>query len=212
MTRRTATNLILDGLGALLMMGLVCTGIVLRFALPPGSNKDKSLWELSRHQWGGVHFWVAVALLLVVLLHVANHWTWVVAVTVGRKSGVREPAASRRRQWLSGIVLLFALAGSISVFSWLALRHAQPAGDARGSVRTGPPKGKRTAELHGAMTLSEAAAVTGLPVEEVRKRLGLPDSIPDGDTLGRLGRRSGFTLGEARERLDGRPPGDSGPQ
>ena len=203
--RRTTVNLILNGLAALLMMGLVCTGIILRFALPPGSNKDRSLWDLARHQWGDVHFWLAVALLLVVLLHVANHWTWVVAVTVGRKSG-----ASGRRRWLGGAVSLLVLAGSVSGFSWLALQHAQPAEDGRGSARTGPPKGQAAAELRGAMTLSEAADVTGLPVGEVRKRLGLPDSVPDGETLGRLGRQYGFTLGQARGRLNETPPGDSG--
>ena len=208
--RRNTVNLILDGLTALLMMGLVCTGIILRFALPPGSNKDRSLWDLARHQWGGVHFWLAVALLLVVLLHVANHWTWVTAVTVGRRGGAGKAASSGRARWLGGLVFLLVLAGSVSAFSWLALRHVQPAGDARGSARTGPPKGKAAAELRGEMTLSEAADVTGLRMEEVRKRLALPDSVTAGETLGRLGRQYGFTLGQARERLDETPQGDSG--
>lgn len=202
--RRNTVNLILNGLAALLMMGLVCTGIILRFALPPGSNKDRSLWELGRHQWGDVHFWLAVAMLLVVLLHVANHWTWVVAMTVGRT-----PTASRRTRWLSGLVFTLVLAGSVSAFSWLALRHAQPAEDGRGSARTGPPKGQ-AAELRGAMTLSKAADVTGLSIKEIRKRLALPDSVLDDETLGRLGRQYGFTLAQARERLDETPPANSG--
>jgi hypothetical protein len=203
--RRNTVNLILNGLAALLMMGLVCTGIILRFALPPGSNKDTSLWDLGRHQWGDVHFWLAAALLLVVLVHVANHWTWVVAVTIGRKS-----KASPRTRWLSGAVFVLVLVGLVAGFSWLALRHVQPADDARGSARIGPPKGKAAAELRGEMTLSEAADVTGLPMEEVRKRLALPDSVPDGETLGRLGRRYGFTIAQARERLDETPPAKSG--
>jgi hypothetical protein len=203
--RRNTVNLILNGLAALLMMGLVCTGIILRFALPPGSNKDRSLWELGRHQWGDVHFWLAVALLLAVLLHVANHWTWVVAVTIGRKS-----KASPRTRWLSGVVFLLALTGLVAGFSWFAMRHVQPAGDARGSGGIGPPKGKAAAELRGEMTLSEAADVTGLPMEEVKRRLGLPDSVPDGETLGRLGRQYGFRLPEARARLSEPPPAKSG--
>jgi hypothetical protein len=208
--RRTTVNLILDGLAALLMMVLVCTGIILRFALPPGSNKDRSLWELGRHQWGDVHFWLAMALLLVVLVHVANHWTWVVAVTIGRKSCDRTSAASGRRRWLSGAVFVLVLVGLVAGFSWLALRHVQPADDARGSARTGPPKGKAAAELRGEMTLSEAADVTGLPMEEVKRRLGLPDSVADSETLGRLGRQYGFRLPEARARLSEPPPAKSG--
>jgi hypothetical protein len=208
--RRTTVNLILDGVAALLMMGLVYTGIIIRFVLPPGSNKDRSLWDLSRHQWGDLHFWLAVALLLVVFLHMANHWTWVIAVTVGRRGGAGKPVASGRTRWLSGLLFMLVLVGSVSALSWLAWRHAQPAGDAREPARTGTPKGKAAAELHGAMTLSEAAHATGLSLGEVKKRLRVPDSVGDGETLGRLGRQYGFAMGEARQRLEETPPGDSG--
>jgi len=210
--RRTRINLILDGLAALLMLGLICTGILLRFVLPPGSNRDRSLWELSRHQWGDVHFWLALVLLLVVLLHVANHWTWVVTVTVGQRGGAGKAVSSGRARWLGGLAFLLVLAGSVSAFSWLALRQVRPVGDARGSARTGVLKGKAAAGLRGAMTLSEVADATGLPLEEVRRRLGLPNSVADGETLGQLGRHYGFTIGEARERLDGTPHGNSGQQ
>lgn len=203
--KRTTVNLILDGLAALLMMGLVCTGIILRFALPPGSNKDRSLWELGRHQWGDVHFWLAVALLLVVLLHVANHWTWVVAVTIGRKS-----KASYRTRWFSGVVFLVVLTGLVAGFSWFAMRHARQDQDARGAARSGLPNRGLAAELQGSMSLSQAADVTGLPMEEVRRRLGLPDSVADSETLGRLARQYGFTMKEGRQRLEEPPPGDSG--
>ena len=203
--KRTTVNLILDGLAALLMMGLVCTGIILRFALPPGSNKDRSLWNLGRHQWGDVHFWLAVALLLVVLLHVANHWTWVVAVTIGRKSKV-----SSRTRWFSGVVFLVVLTGLVAGFSWFAMRHARQDEDARRAARSGLPHRESAAELQGSMSLSQAADVTGLPMEEVRRRLGLPDSVADSETLGRLGRQYGFTLPEARARLSEPPSANGG--
>ena len=82
--KRTALNLLIDALAALFFLGMIATGYVLRFPLPPGTNKSLSLWGLSRHQWGGVHFWISLGLLAVLLIHLALHWQWVVTV-VGRQ-------------------------------------------------------------------------------------------------------------------------------
>src|SRR5579875_927178 len=82
--KRTALNLLIDALAAICFLGMIATGYVLRFPLPPGTNKSLSLWGLSRHQWGGVHFWISLGLLAVLLTHLALHWQWVVTV-VGRQ-------------------------------------------------------------------------------------------------------------------------------
>src|SRR5581483_972115 len=71
---RSLFNLITDLLAALLFLGMVATGYILRFPLPPGTNRAYTLWELTRHEWGTVHFWISVGLLGVLLLHVAVHW------------------------------------------------------------------------------------------------------------------------------------------
>lgn len=62
---RNTLNLLLDLVSAL----------ILRFVLLPGSG-PRTLWTLRRHDWGSVHFWLAVSLFAVLVLHVALHWQW----------------------------------------------------------------------------------------------------------------------------------------
>jgi hypothetical protein len=90
---------------ALLMAALITTGSILKWVLPPGSGGGghgaglglgrgrggggwgagagggaepaKALLDLTRHEWGDVHFWIAAALLAGVVLHLALHWGWI---------------------------------------------------------------------------------------------------------------------------------------
>lgn len=83
-------------LNALLSLGMVGTGVVMKWVLPPGSGGGRegmgmghrggrgaapTLWDWTRHDWGDVHFWLAVALVAGVLLHLALHWGWIKAST-----------------------------------------------------------------------------------------------------------------------------------
>ena len=38
---------------------------------------EATFWSLSRHDWGDLHDWVAVALLVVVIIHIILHWKWI---------------------------------------------------------------------------------------------------------------------------------------
>jgi hypothetical protein len=78
-----------------LMGSLVTTGIILRWVLPPGSGGGagrgagrlgqgggaRQLMDLSRHEWGDVHLWIALTLLSLLLLHLALHWGWIKTCT-----------------------------------------------------------------------------------------------------------------------------------
>lgn len=82
--RRSTLNLIIDIVTAIAMLGMVWTGLVIRYTLPTGSGgrgggRGLTLWGLSRHDWGDVHFWLAVAVGALLVLHVALHWRWVCA-------------------------------------------------------------------------------------------------------------------------------------
>jgi len=57
---RTLANIIIDIIAAFLLLGMIATGYLLRFPLPPRSNKFLSLWGYTRHQWGDVHFWISL--------------------------------------------------------------------------------------------------------------------------------------------------------
>ena len=81
---RTISNIIIDIIAAFLFLGMIATGYLLRFPLPPGSNKMLSLWGYTRHQRGDVHFWISLGLLVVLIVHLVLHWNWIVTV-IGKR-------------------------------------------------------------------------------------------------------------------------------
>jgi hypothetical protein len=97
--KRSTLNLIVDGLALAGFIFLAATGLLMHFVLPPGSGGGPgghrvavTIWGLSRHQWGEIHFWIAVSLLIVLSLHLFLHWRWVVSTVCGHKketSGLR---------------------------------------------------------------------------------------------------------------------------
>ena len=42
-----------------------------------GGLGNLSFWELSKHTWIDIHDWVAVALVVLVIIHVILHWKWI---------------------------------------------------------------------------------------------------------------------------------------
>ncbi len=98
--KRMYLFIVVDVLLAVLGLTLLLTGLLMAFVLPPHSGAD-SVWGLTRHEWGDVHFWIAVATVMIVVLHLALHWSWVcvqAAKLVGQAkpqpgSGARRMAA-----------------------------------------------------------------------------------------------------------------------
>ncbi len=124
--RKHILNYIVDALALLIMLAMVVTGLWLKYVLPPGSRGGQGLplWGLTRHDWGDVHFWLAVALAALVLLHVALHWGWVCTWTaVCARAGRRAPRAlGRGRKLVLGLVTLVVLAGAIGGAVWYGQR------------------------------------------------------------------------------------------
>ena len=114
---RTIVNIIIDIIAAFLFLGMIATGYLLRFPLPPGSNKTLSLWGYTRHQWGDVHFWISLGLLVVLLVHLVLHWNWIVTVIGKRCHLVKTAHPSLVR---SGILTASVVILMITLFAWAA--------------------------------------------------------------------------------------------
>jgi hypothetical protein len=82
MTRPTA-NYALDWLTFLLLACLAATGLLLHYSLPAGSGGN-SVLSMTRHEWGDVHFWIALGFLGVIGVHLLLHSAWIKALTVGK--------------------------------------------------------------------------------------------------------------------------------
>jgi len=90
MMRRTTLNFIIDTLSFLLLVGLACTGFIIKYILPPGTGGRgsllhegrggehiKQLWSMTRHEWGDIHFVLAVLFIIFMAVHIVLHWTWI---------------------------------------------------------------------------------------------------------------------------------------
>lgn len=207
--KRNTLNLLVDLASALVMFGIVATGLLIRYVLPPGSGHSKTLWTWSRHEWGDVHFWIAVAAGVLLLVHVALHWQWVCVTTmrlVRRAENDRGYPGGVARN-LAGIVLMACLIGFFIGFVWVAQTQVQTVSGStehQDHVRVGQPgrsSGSHDEEqaIRGSMTLNEVAAISGMSVETLRTRLGLPAGVSPDERLGQLRQRHGLTMEKIRE-------------
>jgi hypothetical protein len=193
---------------------MAATGFLMRFTLPPGSGRGAMVLGLDRHDWGGLHFWASVILMGLLMIHLVLHWRWIVAMVKGRKA---ETTALRVTLSVVGVVLLALLL--LAPFGVPVERTASAGGhearevvsrEASPSVEcdlpetfiaTPPPNhsGNRGKDIRGEMTLAQVSGATGVPVAILVERLNLPPDVEPSETVGRLGRRYGFSMTTLRE-------------
>jgi hypothetical protein len=93
--RRMTVNFIVDLIGFVNLLLLAATGVIMRWVLPPGSgggrghgfrggrgfgpggDQVRQLFGLGRHDWGDVHFVLALLFVSLILVHLILHWTWI---------------------------------------------------------------------------------------------------------------------------------------
>ena len=74
--RKHTQNVLLDSGLFVGMLGLIGTGSIIYFVLPPGSRKDTFI-ALTRHEWGDIHFWIALGFTILVVIHLCLHFKWI---------------------------------------------------------------------------------------------------------------------------------------
>jgi len=140
---RNKLNLVLDVVGYLLMVCLTATGVLLWKVLPPGTGGRHgggrgvlTILGRSRHEWGDVHFYLALGLIAIVVLHLVLHWRW---ITNSLGALVRSKASRKAGAGAGGAILLLALgivgAGVVAA-PWLI-----PVNDEAGGGRGGKGRG-----------------------------------------------------------------------
>ncbi len=182
-------NFIIDAVAFVGFALLTTTGVLMRYILPPGSGHHSTIWRLDRHEWGGIHFWVSVALSFILALHLLLHWRWIVGVLTGRP---RE--ASGRRVALGIIGLMAVVSLAISPL----ISPVESAVNRRGVSSFSSHKHK-AASIRGSMTLNEVEEITGVPVSYIIDQLKLPEPMSVEARLGPLKRQHGFEIDDVRE-------------
>lgn len=89
--KRTSLNFIIDLVSFIILLGMVFTGLIMKYILPPGTGglgcslhggcgrgvHIKDLWSMGRHDWGYIHFWLAVLFVALMVVHIILHWSWI---------------------------------------------------------------------------------------------------------------------------------------
>jgi hypothetical protein len=207
--RRVTQNLIVDVVAFVCFVLLASTGVIMRFSLPPGSGRHVGIFGLDRHGWGDIHFWIALALLGVLALHLVLHWKWIVCVVRGRP---REGSGPRAMLGLMGLLAAIALVAAplLAPVETIEVAPGEGRHGARGDElldSEGEEAQDRPAEndIRGSLTLAELEAQTGVPAAHVLQKLGLPAETPRDMRLGQLRRRHGFYMGDVRRIVDEYP-------
>ena len=79
---------ITNTLSFLALFGMISTGLILKFILPPGSGrlrgrgfgggKPALTWlGQNRHEWGDWHFYISIAFLVLMVFHIFLNWNWI---------------------------------------------------------------------------------------------------------------------------------------
>ncbi|MCA9241521.1 MAG: DUF4405 domain-containing protein, partial [Planctomycetales bacterium] len=168
---------------------LISTGVLVRYLLPPGSGHSSSLWGLGRHEWGDVHFWIAMAFLSTLALHLVLHWKWIVCVVRGQRSA---HSGLRLSLGAMGLVLGIALAAAPLAAPVTVDAQAE-------SSRSPRPHDEHSFDIRGSMSLAEVEQQTGVPVAYFQQEPDLGGDVSAQDRLGQLRRRFGFDMDDVRD-------------
>jgi hypothetical protein len=134
---RNSLNFMIDVLSGMLMVGMISTGLIVRMVLPPGSGQHRMLWGLTRHEWGGLHFALAIGLLAVLLVHLAMHWQWIYTTMVRwfrRPEGDHHPPRRASRAAVGAALVGLTIVG-FAGFVWTARANVVETRTVRGSER-----------------------------------------------------------------------------
>ncbi|MGQ9650874.1 MAG: DUF4405 domain-containing protein [Phycisphaerae bacterium] len=213
---RTILNYVLDVASLLVLLVLFQTGFIMKYLLPPGSGHGPNggpgmtILDWNRHGWGDFHWWLAVSLAGLMVLHVALHWRWVMRTTTAfLTSHGPQPAESA---WqgsvvLSGVAFLLLLV-SLSVGSLLwaknsiqgeCIPHDEHEGGSaiQSTAPLAFPEGDT--RICGRLTLEQIERNTGVSGRVIAERLGLPDDVPTNIKMSTLAEQHGFGMPQVRD-------------
>ena len=212
--KSSTLKFLIDSIAFVAFVLLASTGLLMRYVLPPGSGRFRALWGMDRHEWGQVHFWIAVAMLAAIALHLVLNWKWVVCMVRGQRpegSGLRVALAFAG---LAGLVVLAAapffgevepggepphrLRATATADDSAGPAALPPGGAPHRGHGAGAGEGEGPA-IDGSMTLAEVERLTGVPAAVVLRELGLPEDLPRDENLGRLRHAHGFEMRDVRE-------------
>ncbi len=134
---RTAINFTVDCILLGLLAGVVWTGLVMRYVLPPGFRGcyGWTLWGLGRHDYGTIHYGLSVLMVLFSGIHLGLHWRWFCAKLNAR-------VRTRGQSLIALLLVLFLFGLCIGSVFFLHKQVCKP--NARPAAAAAEPGEKRS--------------------------------------------------------------------
>jgi len=86
--KKSKLNLIIDALMLLCIAAIAGIGLLIKYVLVPGfqrweiynQNVNLSYWGMDRHEWGSIHFTIALTFLVLLIIHIVLHWPAIINI------------------------------------------------------------------------------------------------------------------------------------
>lgn len=76
---------LIDLLSFIGLSALMSTGALIKFSLPPRSG-GTTIWGLTRHEWGDIHFYISICFLIIITIHLFLHLKFIKVAILGKAS------------------------------------------------------------------------------------------------------------------------------
>ena len=209
--KKTDWQYLVDTLLFICIVGIAFIGFLMGLVIPKGpqaSENTKYFLGLHRHQWGNIHFYLSIAFVVFVIIHLILSWSW-----------IKGKARQLFHKGWGTMLILTASASLLVLFAFWAFYPKIPG--AYEGYGVGAGRRARAEALGGnsflqeekifvgesqdyivitgQMTLLDVEKATSLAAREIADVMGLPSKVSLEETLGRLRKKYPFTLEEVRE-------------
>ena len=210
--KKSSLNFWIDVITLSVLLAKIWTGLLIHFVLPSGQGRSKwqFLWGMNRHDYGNIHFYLAIGMGVLVFVHIWLHWSWICSVFCDL---FHFSHPHKKSQIIWGFcILLFLSVGCASSLLW-ANTQVTGAETSEEDYNSGPLSGMQNHDrISGQTTLSEAAKLAGISLEEFSQNLGLPLGVNPHEQLGRLRKVYDFDIHDVRQIISQRTTPQNTPQ
>jgi hypothetical protein len=201
--KKNGWKYLVDTLLIISTTGMASIGLLMKIIIPEGPVKvsgSKYFMGLHRHQWGDVHFFLAVAFTALLILHLVLNWDWIKCMA----------KKFFKKGWGPVLILTPLLGFFVILLFWSLLPknrdvdEDQGKGGGRHREALAAARDDHAPEglgfyINGQMTILDIEAKSGVPAGQIAEEIGLPAGAPHGETLGKLKKEYGFTMSQVRE-------------
>ena len=214
MKNKSIANFVIETLMFICIVTIAGLGFLMKYILIPGEerwavygrNVDLSFLGMDRHEWGIIHLTIGFVLLGLLILHIVFHWKVILSMYRGLVS------CQKTRKMIAKVFIIISAALILFPFVINIKIQELERGEGRRAIEHGeeiiePPKEnlqdsqelfhiERSIEIRGYMTFSYIAREYDIPIEYLKKQLGIPESVSNIERLSWLRRDYDFKMSD----------------